>query len=191
MRSNRLRLSASFAVHLEDLKVHLRGAANKEGLFRDDEPMLLIEGSRVGRGHNRKRPFMANLSALEGEGEQLTAQAGASGFGANEQKRDLTRNEPNEAKDSSPVLSDDDLTSLDGRVVDFMRSRFEPGVELRGCVGRRAEMQHRILVRLENRLRIFENGCSDGDGGWQGTSPSDVSMQGAVSRHSNGHALTA
>ena len=104
MRSDRLRLSASFAVHLEDLKVHLRGAANKEGLFRDDEPMLLIEGSRVGSGHHGEWPFVADLGVLNGEGEQPTAQASAGGFRTNEQKRDLTRNEPTKPR-TRPLCS--------------------------------------------------------------------------------------
>lgn len=142
----------TFALHLEDFKVHLGGAANKEGLFYDVEPVLFIEATRICGGHHDKCPFVPSLRALDGQREQATAQARTSGLGANEKKCDLAWNEPKEAKDSTLPFGNEDLAGLDGGVVNLVRSLFEPSLELGWGVRVRAKMPDRIFVCIEDGL---------------------------------------
>jgi len=146
------RLSVIFAVHLEDFKVHLGSAANKESLFYDGEPVLFIEATRICGGHHDECPFVPCLGALDGQREQATAQARTSGLWVNEKKCDLAWNEPKEAKDSTLPFSNEDLAGLDGGMVNFVRSLFEPSLELGWGVRVRTKMPDRILVCFEDRL---------------------------------------
>lgn len=104
--------------------------------------MLLIETPRVGSGHDNNRPFVPHLSVLDREGEQLAAQAGSSGLWPDKQQGDLAWAEAKEAKNPGAPLGKDELTGLDGRMVNFVGSVFEPGVKLRWRVRRLAEIEH-------------------------------------------------